>query len=277
MSKVWMITGSSRGLGLEIARSALEAGELVAATARRAEAVTAALGRSERLLVLDLDVTDRAAASGAVERTVERFGAIDVLVNNAGFGLFGPFEEASEEDVEEQFAVNLSGAMRVTRAVLPHMRRQRSGRIFNISSIAGLTGFPMCSLYTGSKFAMEGWSESLTMELEPLGIQVTAVEPGFFRTDFLAAESVRYIEPRNEEYREAMRGARAWLDGQHGQQVGDPARLARVLLDLAGRDRQPMRLAVGTDAVMRMKERIRRDGEAVAEWQSVSESTDFPV
>jgi NAD(P)-dependent dehydrogenase (short-subunit alcohol dehydrogenase family) len=276
MSKIWMITGSSRGLGLQIARTALEAGETVVATARRAATVTAALGDSERLLALPLDVTDASAASAAVNAAVERFGRIDVLVNNAGYGHFGPFEEATEQDVEEQFRVNIFGAMHVTRAVLPHMRSLRSGRIFNISSVAGIAGFSMSSLYCGSKFAMEGWSESLTMELEPLGIQVTAVEPGFFRTEFLAEESVRYIEARHPEYREGMAGMQTWLNGQHGKQGGDPARLAQVLLDLTRKKQQPMHLLMGGDAVVRMTDRIKRDSESTAEWQSVSESTDFP-
>lgn len=277
MSKVWMITGSSRGLGLEIARMALEAGQSVIATARKAEAVTAVLGEPERLLALPLDVKDAAAVTAAVDAAVQRFGRIDVLVNNAGYGHFGPFEESSEQAIEEQFAVNLFGAMRVTKAVLPHMRKQRSGRIFNISSIAGIAGFGMCSLYCSSKFAMEGWSESSTMELEPLGIQVTAVEPGFFRTDFLAENSVRYVEAQNAEYSEGMVGLQSWLDGQHKQQAGDPARLAKVLIDLAGRERQPMHLLMGSDALIRMKDRIKRDTEAMAEWQRVSESTDFPA
>jgi short-subunit dehydrogenase len=193
------------------------------------------------------------------DEPLQFFHAIHVLVNNAGYGHFGPFEEASEQIIEEQFRVNLFGAMRVTRAILPYMRQQYSGRIFNISSIAGLTGFSMCSLYCGSKFAMKGWSESLTIELEHLGIQVTSVEPGFFRTDFLAEESVRYIEPRHEEYREGMAGVQAWLDNKHKKQEGDPARLAKVLLDLAHQERQPMHLLMGSDAVVRMKDRIKRD------------------
>ena len=271
-----MIPGSSRGLGFEIARTALEAGETVVATARRAANITAALGNSDRLLPLALDVTEVSAASTAVNAAMERFGRIDVLVNNAGYGHFGPFEEASEQDIEQQFRVNLFGAMWVTRAVLPHMRLQRSGRIFNISSIAGIVGFFMCSLYCASKFAMEGWSESLAMEVAPLGIQVTAVAPGFFRTDFLTEESVRYIETKHADYREAAAGMQAYFGGRHQQQEGDPARLAQVLVDLTRAEKQPVHLVVGSDAVVRMKDKIQRDTESVAEWQSVSESTDFP-
>ncbi len=276
MSKTWMITGSSRGLGLEIARAALAAGEHVVATARAAAAVTAALGTSDRLLPLPLDVSDASAASAAAAAAIEHFGRIDVLVNNAGYGHFGPFEEASQQVIAEQFRVNLFGAMHVTQAVLPYMRRQKGGRIFNMSSIAGLSGYSMCSLYCGSKFAMEGWSESLTLELEPLNIQVTVVEPGFFRTGFLSGESVRYIQPQHEDYRECMATLQTWLDGQNTRQAGDPMKLAKALLTLAERDRQPMRLLMGSDAVLRMQDRIGRDTEATARWQAISQSTDFP-
>jgi NAD(P)-dependent dehydrogenase (short-subunit alcohol dehydrogenase family) len=276
MSKVWFVTGSSRGLGLHIASTLLNAGEIVVATARKPEAVIAALGESEGLLALPLDVTDEDAPRCAATMAVDRFGRIDVLVNNAGYGHFGPFEEATAEAVADQFQVNLFGAMHVTGAVLPHMRRQGSGRIFNISSIAGISGFPMCSLYCASKFAMEGWSESIAMELAPLGIQVTAIEPGFFRTDFLAQESVRYTEPTHEEYRRGMADLQAWLNGQHKQQVGDPVRLAQVLMDLAKSERQPKHLLLGSDAVQRWYDKIQRDSVETAQWKATSESTDFP-
>ena len=275
MSKVWMITGSSRGLGLAIARTALEAGERVVATARKADAVAAALGHSDRLLALTLDVTNTDATRDAVQAAMERFGRIDALVNNAGYGHFGPFEEASEQVIQEQFQVNLFGAMRVTSAVLPHMRRQRGGRIFNISSIAGIVGFPMNTLYCSTKFAMEGWSESLTMELAPLGIQVTVVEPGMFRTEFFSGDSARYLDVQHDEYREMMAGTMAWFAGAHSTQAGDPTRLAKVLIDLTRRDQQPMHLLMGSDAVQRMYEKLKRDTETTKRWEGVSQSTDF--
>jgi len=176
MSKVWFITGSSRGLGLDVAKAALAAGHKVVATARNANAVIQAFGEHENLFAFNLDVTKPTDAEAAVKAALARFGTVDVLVNNAGYGHFGPFEEASADDVARQFDVNLFGAMHVTRAVLPVMRRRKSGRVFNISSIAGLQGFGLSSLYCSSKFAVAGWSESLSMELEPLGIQVTCVE-----------------------------------------------------------------------------------------------------
>ncbi|CAN5723386.1 oxidoreductase [soil metagenome] len=274
-NKVWMITGANRGLGLEIARAALAEGNSVVATARKPEGITLTLGEHESLLALPLDVTRPDQATAAVEAAIARFGTIDVLVNNAGYGHFGPFEEASPADIEEQFRVNVFGTMHVTRAVLPTMRDQRSGRIFNISSIAGLKGGAMSSLYSSSKFAMEGWSEALAAELQPFGIQVTAVEPGFFRTDFLEASSVRYTEITRPEYRTALEQLRGWLDGKNHQQEGDPASLARVLLEVSTKEQQPLHLLMGSDAVAWMQDRIERDTRSTEEWQAVSASTDF--
>jgi NAD(P)-dependent dehydrogenase (short-subunit alcohol dehydrogenase family) len=275
MSKVWMITGANRGLGLEIAKAALAAGERVVATARKPESVMQALGENERLLALPLDVTVPEQAAAAVEAAVKMFGQIDVLVNNAGYGQFGPFEEASQEEVETQFRVNVFGTMHVTRAVLPTMRAQKSGRIFNISSVAGLKGGAMASLYCASKFAMEGWSEGLAAEVAPFGIQVTAVEPGFFRTDFLDISSVRYTEITQPEYAEGMAQLRGWLDGKNQQQEGDPVKLGRVLVEVAGKAEQPLHLLMGSDAVAWMEDRIERDTRVTEEWRAVSVSTDF--
>lgn len=275
MSKVWFITGSSRGLGLEIVKAALAAGHRAVATARNASAVTMLLGAQVNLLALNLDVTRPTDAEAAVKAALGRFGTVDVLVNNAGYGHFGPFEEASAEDVAKQFDVNLFGSMHVTRAVLPEMRRKKSGRVFNISSIAGLQGFGMSSLYCSSKFAMAGWSESLSMELEPLGIQVTCVEPGFFRTEFLDGRSVRYVDAKLPEYEGGVKQLREWLDGKHQTQEGDPKKLAEALLQLAAAEKQPQHLLMGSDAVQRMHDRIARDTRATREWKSVSESTDF--
>ncbi|SEB89505.1 SDR family NAD(P)-dependent oxidoreductase [Terriglobus roseus] len=276
MSKVWMITGASRGLGLEIAKAALAAGDQVIAGARDAAKIASALGTQEHLLGVALDVTAPAQATAAVAAGIERFGRIDLLVNNAGYGHFGPFEQASADDVEAQYRVNVFGAMHVTRAVLPGMREQKSGRIFNISSIAGLKGGPMASLYCSSKFALEGWSESLAGELQPLGIQVTAVEPGFFRTEFLEPGSVRYTADELPEYGPGLEQMQAWLNGKSLQQEGDPAKLAKVLVDLAGRAEQPLHLLMGSDAIAWMEDRLQRDAKNVEEWRSVSVSTDFP-
>ena len=275
MSKVWFITGSSRGLGLDVAKAALAAGHKVVATARNANAVIQAFGEHENLLAFNLDVTKPTDAEAAVKAALARFGTVDVLVNNAGYGHFGPFEEASADDVARQFDVNLFGAMHVTRAVLPVMRRRKSGRVFNISSIAGLQGFGLSSLYCSSKFAVAGWSESLSMELEPLGIQVTCVEPGFFRTDFLGGSSVQYVDAKLPEYEGGVKQMREWLDGKHQTQEGDPKKLAEVLLQLVAVEKQPVHLLMGSDAVQRMHDRIARDTAETQQWKSVSVSTDF--
>ncbi len=275
MSKVWLVTGSSRGLGHEIAKAALAAGQKVVAAARDASAVKKTLGEQENLLALNLDVTKPADAEAAVKAAISKFGTVEVLVNNAGYGHFGPFEEASVDDVAKQFDVNLFGAMHVTRAVLPEMRRKKSGRIFNISSIAGLQGFGLSSLYCSSKFALAGWSESMSMELEPLGIQVTCVEPGMFRTEFLGRSSAQYVDAKLPEYEGGVRQLREWLDGKHQTQEGDPKKLAEALLQLVAAEKQPAHLLMGSDAVQRMHDRIARDTAETQQWKSVSVSTDF--
>lgn len=275
MSMVWMITGSSRGLGLEIARAALEAGHKVVATARKEETVKKAFGDHESVLAVALDVRRPEQAEAAVAATMNRFERIDVLVNNAGYGHLGPFEEATAAEIEEQYATNVFGAMNVTRAVLPLMREQRSGRIFNISSIAGLRGGPNASLYCSSKFALEGWSESIAAELQPFGIWVTAIEPGFFRTDFLEANSLRYTDVTKPEYRESMQQLQDWMTVKNHTQEGDPAKLAKVLLEISNRPEQPLHLAMGSDAVQWMEARIERDQRALAEWRDISASTDY--
>jgi NAD(P)-dependent dehydrogenase (short-subunit alcohol dehydrogenase family) len=204
-----------------------------------------------------------------------KFGRIDVLVNNAGYGHLGPFEEASAAEIEAQYRVNVYGAMHVTRAVLPVMRQQQSGRIFNISSVAGLTGAAMASLYCSSKFALEGWSESLAAELSPLGIHVTAVEPGFFRTDFLDSSSIRYTPATHAEYRSGHEQMQTWLNGKNHLQEGDPVKFAEVLLHVAEKETQPTHLVLGSDAIGYLRARIERDTLQLEEWSSVSASTDF--
>lgn len=275
MSKVWLITGASRGLGLEIARAALTAGADVVATGRNAHAVTNALGEHKNLLAVELDVTVPGQAEGAVKTATERFGRVDILVNNAGYGQLGMFEENSPEDVQQQFRVNVFGTFDVTRAVLPSMRAQRSGHIFTITSIGGLRGGAGGSLYCSTKFALEGWSESLAHELAPFGIHVTAVEPGFFRTDFLDSSSVQYGDASIQDYREASGKLREFYDGRSRQQAGDPVKLAEALLRLADEENPPMHFLVGTDAVGVMEGRIQRDGEELARWRELSSSTDY--
>lgn len=273
--KTWFITGASRGFGLRIAKLALEQGDNVVATARRAEAVIEALGNRERLLALPLDVTDEAQAQAAAAAAVEAFDGIDVLLNNAGFGLLGAVEEASAADVERVYATNVFGLLNVTRAVLPTMRAQRSGRILNISSIGGYRAGPGFGVYSSTKFAVEGLSESLHAELAPLGVHVTVVEPGYFRTDFLDATSLTVSGDEISDYAETagrVRGVAADLN--HGQ-PGDPDRLAQVLVDFADAANPPVRLPLGSDTVAAIEAKHVSDAEIVAKWRAVSVSTDF--
>jgi NAD(P)-dependent dehydrogenase (short-subunit alcohol dehydrogenase family) len=193
--KVWFITGAGRGMGVEFAKAALVDGDAVVATGRDTRAVTEAVGEADDLLVVKLDITSRADAEAAVQAALDRFGRIDVLVNNAGDFYAGYFEELTPEQFERQLTTNLVGPMNVTRAVLPVMRRQRSGHVISISSGAGLLGFEFCSAYAAAKFGLEGWIESLAAEVAPFGIHTTIVNPGFFRTELLTNASTSYAEP----------------------------------------------------------------------------------
>jgi NAD(P)-dependent dehydrogenase (short-subunit alcohol dehydrogenase family) len=249
MSKVWFITGAGRGMGVNIARAALAAGNKVVATGRNTDTVTKAIGESDDLLVVKLDVTNPGDAKAAVQAAVDRFGQIDVLVNNAANFYAGYFEELTPEQIERQLAVSLFGPMNVTRAVLPVMRQQRSGHIITISSTAGLTGFEFCSAYSASKFGLEGWMESLHSEVAPFGISTTTVNPGFFRTELLTDESTTYAVPSIEDYAERTAQQLAWWKAQNGQQTGDPDKLAQALLTIASQNPPPRRFIAGADAI----------------------------
>src|SRR5436190_2225192 len=247
--KIWLITGAGRGMGVNIAKAALAAGHAVAATGRTPERVTAAVGAHDDLLVVSLDITDPASVQAAVKATVDRFGRIDVLVNNAGNFYAGFFEEISPEDFRAQIETNLFGPVNVTRAVLPFMRAQRSGLVVTLSSTAGITGQEFVSAYAASKFAVEGWIESLTPEVEPFGIHTMLVEPGFFRTELLTPESTSYAEPSIDDYAERTEQTVTAWNGMNGQQGGDPAKLATALVSLASQDQPPLRFVAGADAV----------------------------
>jgi NAD(P)-dependent dehydrogenase (short-subunit alcohol dehydrogenase family) len=247
--KVWLVTGAGRGMGVDIARAALAAGHAVVATGRNPEGVTRAVGESDDLLGVKLDVTEAADARAAVQAAVDRFGRIDVLVNNAGNFYAGFFEELSPEDFRAQIETNLFGPLNVTRAVLPVMRAQRSGLVVTISSTAGIVGGEFTSAYAASKFAVEGWIESLTPEVAPFGIRTMLVEPGFFRTDLLTPESTNYAEPSIDDYAERTKQTVTTWNGMNGRQGGDPAKLAAALVQLVGQDEPPLRWAAGADAV----------------------------
>jgi NAD(P)-dependent dehydrogenase (short-subunit alcohol dehydrogenase family) len=247
--KVWLVTGAGRGMGVDIAKAALAAGHAVVATGRNTDTVMAALGQDDDLLVVKLDVTDPADAEAAVQAAVERFGRIDVVVNNAGNFHAGFFEEISPEDFRAQVETTLFGPTNVTRAVLPVMRAQRSGLVVAISSTAGIVGQEFCTAYAASKFGVEGWMESLTPEVAPFGIRTMLVEPGFFRTELLTPESTKYAEPSIDDYAERAEQTVAAWNGMNGQQQGDPTKLADALVQLAGHDEPPLRFAAGADAV----------------------------
>lgn len=273
--KTWFITGASRGFGLRIARRALAQGDNVVATARRAGTVVEALGEQPRLLALALDVTDEAQAEAAAAAAIDRFGAIDVLLNNGGFGLLGAVEEASAADVERLYRTNVFGLLNVTRAVLPFMRARRSGRILNISSIGGYRGAAGFGVYSSTKFAVEGLSEALHAELAPLGIQVTVVEPGYFRTDFLDATSLSVSSAQIEDYGATAGAVRGRAVDLNHAQPGDPDRLADVLVAFADAPNPPVRLPLGSDTVAAIEAKHAADAAILAAWRDVSVSTDF--
>lgn len=248
MSKVWFITGAGRGMGVNIARAALAAGHKVVATGRNTDTVAEAIGESDALLVVKLDVTSPADAKAATQAAVERFGRIDVLVNNAANFYAGYFEELTPEQIERQLAVSLIGPMTITRTVLPVMRKQRSGHIISISSTAGLVGFEFGTAYAASKFGLEGWMASLHPEVEPFGITTTIVNPGFFRTELLTDESTTYAAPSIEDYAERTAQQLAWWKAQNGQQSGDPDKLAQALITITNEAQPPRRFIAGAGA-----------------------------
>ena len=247
--KVWFITGTGRGMGTDIAKAALAAGHAVVATGRSPEKVAQAIGPSQDLLTVKLDVTDPADATAAIQAAVDRFGRIDVLVNNAGNFYAGFFEEITPEDFRRQIETTMFGPINVTRAALPVLRAQRSGLVVTISSTAGIVGGEFLSAYAASKFGVEGWAESLAPEVAPFGIRTMIVEPGFFRTELLTPESTSYATSTIEDYAERTRQTVTAWKGMNGQQGGDPAKLADALIQLAELDEPPLRFAAGADAV----------------------------
>lgn len=249
MSKVWLITGTGRGMGVDIAQAALAAGHAVVATGRRPETVAHAVGAAEHLLTVKLDVTVPEDAEAAVKAAVEWFGRIDVLINNAASFQAGFFEEVSPEQFRAQMEVNFFGALNVTRAVLPEMRRQHSGHIVTITSTAGVVAGQFISAYAASKFALEGWMEALHPEVAPYGIKTTVVEPGFFRTKLLEKESTILPALSINDYAERTRQILPVWEEMNGKQSGDPAKLGRALVALLDSPAPPERWVAGADAV----------------------------
>ena len=275
-SRIWFITGAGRGLGLEIARAALAQGDAVVATGRDAGKVEAAIGPNPDLHCVRLDVTSEAEARDAVASAVERFGRVDVLVNNAGNFFAGFFEELSSAQVRSQIETLLFGPMNVTRAALPVMRRQRAGLLLTISSTAGIAGGLFCSAYAAAKFGVEGWIESLALEVAPFGIRSMLVEPGFFRTGLLTAESTTYAAGSIDDYAARTAETVAAWTGMNGKQGGDPTRLAEALVQLARHDDPPGRFAAGMDAIQVFEAKANTLLAQAAAHRGLSSSLGFP-
>lgn len=273
--QVWFITGASKGFGLEISKAVLAAGDKVVATARNPQVVKKALGKNDRLSVLALDVIDEAQTASAVDAALKEFGQIDVLVNNAGRGLVGAIEETSADEVRSIFAVNVEGILNVSRAVLPSMRGRRSGRILNLSSVGGFVSWPGWGIYCSTKFAVEGISEAMHAELKPLGISVTLIEPGPFRTDFLDASSLVRTKSIIEDYSASSGAARQWADSSHDAQPGDPIKAAAAILKIAHLPDPPLRLQLGADCVAAVEAKLEQVATELNKWRSLAESTAF--
>ncbi|ROS73345.1 oxidoreductase [Cellulomonas sp. PhB143] len=271
----WFITGASRGFGLQVARQALDRGDDVVATARDPHAVRAALpGYEGRLLAVALDVTDEAQARAAVASAVETFGTIDVLVNNAGRGLLGAVEESTDAAVRAIYDTNVFGLLNVTRAVLPVMRRQRSGRVLNFSSLGGFSSSAGFGVYCSTKFAVEGLSEAMQQELAPLGIGVTLVEPGYFRTDFLDATSLHTEDEVIADYAATAGAVRGAVPGLNQAQPGDPVKGATAVLALADTENPPVRAQLGSDCLAELDRKIGQLQRESAAWRGLALSTD---
>lgn len=275
-TQTWLVTGANRGLGLALARAALEAGHRVVASSRHPEQASEALGGPhDRLRTPHLDITDHEAVERVVAEAIQEFGGIDVLVNNAGYGQLGAFETISEAELRRQFETNLFGTMDVTRTVLPQLRQQRQGRVLITSSIAGLKGFPGASAYAATKFALEGWAETLAQEVQPFGITVTLSEPGFFRTDFLDASSASYGSVDVPDYAEFSAETKKGYDESNHAQPGDPAKYAAAVVQLMGQAHPPLRWAAGPDAYEVAREKAKTLSEGAEELKELSSSTGF--
>ncbi|EKO3958894.1 SDR family NAD(P)-dependent oxidoreductase [Vibrio fluvialis] len=276
MNRIWFVTGATRGMGTDIVKAALNQGDHVVATGRDLDRLREFFADvpAERIALVELDVTNEAQAQAAVKQAVTRFGRIDVLVNNAGFCLLGRFEEASAQQIEMQFATNVFGMANVLRAVLPVMRKQAQGRILNTSSIAGVKAVANATFYSASKYAVEGMTLALADEVATLGIQVTAIEPGFFRTEFLNDRSAQYGETHIDDY-QPYGHARDLLAAADGQQQGDPAKLAEVIVRVADLDKQPRQLLIGNDAIDFVMPSLEARIQEMHQFASLTASTDY--
>jgi NAD(P)-dependent dehydrogenase (short-subunit alcohol dehydrogenase family) len=273
--KVWFITGASRGFGLEISKAVLASGDKLVATVRKnPEALNAQFDNNPNLFVVALDITSEEQAKEAAAKAFDHFGRIDVLVNNAGFGLLSAVEEATSEEVKRNYDTNVFGLLNVTRAILPYMRKERAGHVINISSVGGLAGYFGWGVYGSTKFAVEGLTEAMALELAPLGIHATVVAPGFFRTNFLDESSLIRTSNEIADYQETVGNMRAFATEVNYKQPGDPEKLAQAFLKLAAAEKPPVHLPLGSDTLKRFREKTAAFEKDIEEWYDVIVGTD---
>lgn len=275
MSKVWFITGASRGMGVNFVEEALANGDKVIATARNLDSLKEKFGERDNLLNLPLDITNVESINNAVSKSIEKFNTIDVLINNAGIFYGGFFEELSSNQVRNQFETNVFGTFEVTRAVLPFMRKQKRGKIVTLSSLAGLSGAAFNSMYSASKFALEGWMESLSQEVNEFGIQTIIVEPGFFRTEFLTNESTTYGDIEINDYEQISQETKQFFKKQNGNQVGDPRKLAQALIKVVGMENPPLRFIAGSDSIEAAQQKVDLLEKDISSLKNLSSSLSF--
>jgi NAD(P)-dependent dehydrogenase (short-subunit alcohol dehydrogenase family) len=276
MSKVWFVTGSASGIGAAIAQAALAAGDNVVASDLDGERLQKLYaGYASQVLTARLDIRDAVRAQDVVAAALARFGRIDVLVNNAGYGLFGAFEENEAAAIERQFATNVFGTFNVTRAVLPVLRRQRQGYVINMSSNGGFKGVRGASMYSASKFAIEGFSESLAQEIADFGIRLTIVEPGAFRTDFLDSRALQLGTVPLPDYDEFRHSSQPVFEARNHMQAGDPRKLGQALVQLANEAHPPLRFVAGVDALKVVDDKLSSVSAEVQQWRRLSASTGF--
>ncbi|RYY32920.1 MAG: SDR family NAD(P)-dependent oxidoreductase [Sphingobacteriaceae bacterium] len=276
MQKTWFVTGASKGLGLSLVKQLLQKGYNVAATSRNEADLNAAVSTHENFLPLAVNIKAEDSVTEAINKTLSKFGKIDVVVNNAGYGLTGSLEELSDEEARENFNVNVFGSLNIIRAVMPHLRAQQSGHIFNVSSIGGFTGnFPGFGIYCATKFAVQGFTESLAAEAKSFGIKATVVSPGYFRTNFLMPDSLS--TPKNEiaEYKEVRDVQSAHQNDINGNQAGDPEKGAAAIITVAEAPEAPVHLFLGADAYALADQKIASLKADLEAWRELATSTGF--
>lgn len=274
--KVWFITGASKGLGLSLVKQLLNKGDKVAATSRNAADLNKAIASHPNFLALTVDINNEEDVKAAIAKSKEQFGRLDVIVNNAGYGLLGSLEELSEEEARKNFNINVFGSLNVIRNVMPHLRAQQSGYIFNISSIGGFSGnFPGWGIYCATKFAVQGFSESLAEEVKPFGINVTIVSPGYFRTSFLEKDSMSVPKNQLDVYQSVRASQTAHQQQINGNQAGDPEKAVAAIIEMSGIENPPLHLFLGEDAYNRAYVKMDAVKTDLEKWKKMTIATGF--